>query len=168
VVSTLHNRRCASLIPSHTIPGIYWYHVMASSVHVPLHTTYLLLAYSVYWYHVLHMHPLQCIGASTCATGVRPLHRFHHQLTGSVLPKLLVPQVPPHPLDTCVPLIAGRMHMHALVLPPVHDVQSCPSGITYCAWYFHTSILTYFPQCVWHQVLLMVLTALHVIMAHGI
>jgi hypothetical protein len=47
------------------------------------------------YYHVLHMHPLQCIGAPTSATGVRSLHRFHHQLTGSVLPKLLVPQVPP-------------------------------------------------------------------------
>jgi hypothetical protein len=82
--------------------------------------------------------------------------------------------MPPHTTYLPLPYSVYRyhvLHMHALVLPPVHDVQSCPSGITYCAWHFHNGVhdvLTYFPQYVWHQVLLMVLTALHVIMAYGI
>jgi hypothetical protein len=51
------------------------------------------------------------------------------------------------------------MHSHArLALRTVHGTSIM--GVH--------DVLPYFPQYVWHQVLLMALTALHVLMAHGI
>jgi hypothetical protein len=44
--------------------------------------------------------------------------------------------------------------MHALVLPPVHDVQSCPSGITYCAWHCHNGAHDVLPS-VWLPLLIL-------------
>jgi hypothetical protein len=103
---------------------------MAPSVHVPLHTTYLLLAYSVYWYHVLHMHAL--VLPPVHVPTIQCVQCYHHLLTGPVLPKLLVP--PHHRVPTLWMVCSTVIILGTVLIPWMYapyGIMHVPPHTTY-------------------------------------
>jgi hypothetical protein len=133
-----------------------WYHVMASSVHVPLHTTYLLLPYCVYCTaSTAHVY-MQCIGAPTCATPVGGPTTCSPEMVLPVLVPHTIPQVPPLSGYMVLLHITGIHTLHypttrCMVSPgePLWMVQlvSCNGIISACATTHYVSTLPYCVYC---------------------